>query len=156
MHARVGSQVGYSPHGRRLELRLRNRSHQMHPIILTAGLLLSLAPALAAADSAVLLDSGSTNTAGFRIEVNRSGEAVYTPPPRRGRQPSEEQPKPRNRRIPSPLIKRFFADLDAQRPFSALPNRGCMKSVSFGTTLTVEYQGERTRICAAETTAMPG
>jgi hypothetical protein len=116
----------------------------MHPIILTAGLLLSLAPALAAADSAVLLDSGSTNTAGFRIEVNRSGEAVYTPPPRRGRQPSEEQPKPRNRRIPSPLIKRFFADLDAQRPFSALPNRGCMKSVSFGTTLTVEYQGERT------------
>jgi hypothetical protein len=115
----------------------------MQSTILGVGILLVLATALNAGDLAVIINSGSTNAPGFRIEVSRSGEAVYTPVPRRAGQMSEAAAKPRNHRIPSSLVKRFFADLGAQKPLSALPAQGCMKSASFGTTLVVEYQGAR-------------
>ena len=112
-------------------------------IVVATGLVLSVAVALAATDMAVITDSGSTNTAGFRIEVNRSGEAVYTATARRRSQLSEEQLKPRSREVPGGLVKRFFADLDAAKSFSTLPGQGCMKSASFGTTLTVEYHDQK-------------
>jgi len=114
----------------------------MQTIIL--GLLICFAPPLTAVDSAVIVDSGSTNSAGFQVEVSRSSGAVYTPKPRRATQLSEELAKPRKRQVPAPLIKRFFADLEAAGSLPSLPRRGCMKSASFGTTLTVEYRGQQT------------
>jgi hypothetical protein len=116
----------------------------MQPFFLAAGLLLALTLSLAATDLALITDSGSTNTAGFRIEVRRSGEAVYTPTLRRAGQVPEAQAKPKTRQVPPDLTKRFFANLDAAKSLSALPAQGCMKSASFGTTLTIQYGDQKT------------
>lgn len=99
-----------------------------------------------ASDAAVIVNSGSTNTPGFRITVERSGNATYAPMPRRGgpqRNAQSGQAKPLTRTISTHLAKRFYADLDGARPLTSAPSRGCMKSASFGVTLTVEYAGEK-------------
>ena len=115
----------------------------MQSAVLAAVLAACLVAAHAADDAAVIVDSGSTNTAGYRIIVERSGKAAYTQMPRRYGRPSDEQPTSKTRDVASELVKRFYADLDAARPFSELPRQGCMKSASFGTTLTIEFAGER-------------
>jgi hypothetical protein len=103
------------------------------------GAVLTTVVLQAAADTAVIVNSGSTNRAGFRIEVERSGQAEYTSTPRRGQ--AAEQVR---RKIPDSLLQRFYADLGAAQPLSALPVEHCAKSVSFGTTTTVELGSERT------------
>jgi hypothetical protein len=115
----------------------------MRFMIAAACLVMAVGVSLAASDMAVITDSGSTNTAGFRIEVSRSGEAVYAATARRRGQLSEEQTKPRSHQIPGNLVKQFFADLDDAKSLSTLPGGGCMKSASFGTTLTVEYHDQK-------------
>jgi hypothetical protein len=102
------------------------------PAVLAAGVL------GAAADTAVIVNSGSTNRAGFRIEVQRSGEAEYTFTPR-GQATERVRGK-----VPDALLRRFYADLEAAQPLSALPAEHCAKSVSFGTRTTVELGSERT------------
>src|ERR1700722_7103619 len=99
---------------------------------------------LAAKNAAVIVNSGSTNTAGFRIVVERSGKASYTQMARRSGMPSGAQAAPASRAVPSELVKRFYDHLGAAKPLTALPNQGCMKSASFGTTLTIEFGGEKT------------
>ena len=42
------------------------------------------------------------------------------------------------------MAKRFHADLDAAKPFGSLPVVHCMKSASFGSTMTIEFGGEQT------------
>ena len=96
--------------------------------------------AACAADTAVITNSGSTNTAGYRIVVERTGKATYTEMRRRGARPDESTT--RTSALPDALVRRFFADLAAAQPLSSLPKIGCMKSASFGTTLTVEFDGE--------------
>src|SRR5690349_16092936 len=68
------------------------------------------------ADLAVISDSGSTNTDGFRIAVERSGRATYTSVPRRN-----EEGKTTTRSLPSDLVRRLYEDLDSAQPFSGLP-----------------------------------
>jgi hypothetical protein len=99
---------------------------------------------LTAADVAVIVNSGSTNKAGFRIVVERSGKAEFTVGPRRSGRSPDDTPKPVERTLPGTVVKRFYADLDAAKPLSSLPNRRCMKSASFGTKLTIEFDGEET------------
>jgi hypothetical protein len=106
---------------------------------LAIGVVLAAIVLQAAADTAVILNSGSTNRAGFRIEVERSGQAEFTSTPRRGQ--AAEQVR---RKVPDALIQRFYADLEAAQPLSALSAEHCAKSVSFGTTTTVEVGSERT------------
>jgi hypothetical protein len=89
------------------------------------------------ADVAVIVNSGSTNTAGFRIAVEQSGDAEYTPAPRGAIRPSSGRPAQTHLQLPDTLVKRLYADLDAAKPFSSLPTQRCMKSASFGTTLTI-------------------
>jgi len=89
--------------------------------------------------AATIVNSGSTNMPGFRISVERSGIATHTTMAR-GSQPA----KNRNAKIPAALLQRFFADLEGARPLSELPAPRCMKSASFGTTLTVEFAGQST------------
>ena len=95
--------------------------------------------------SAVIVNSGSTNTAGFKIVVQSDGEAEYTPMPRAHPQP-EGQPvlTPMKRKLPPGLAHRLYSDLEAARPFSGLPRPRCMKSVSFGSRLTVQFHGDET------------
>ena len=97
-----------------------------------------------AEDSAVIIDSGSTNTSAYRIAVERSGKAAYTRIPRKAGRAPDAQPLKKSARIHAALVARFYADLEAARPFSALPRRGCLKSASFGTTLTIMFGDETT------------
>jgi hypothetical protein len=112
-------------------------------------LAMAQAPAVPGAGqgAATIVDSGSTNRAGFRIVVQRSGSAELTLAPRRagadepGKGPAK-LPQPTVRIVPRNEVKRLFADLDAARPFASLPEARCIRSVSFGSTRTVEYGGE--------------
>ena len=94
---------------------------------------------------AVVVDSGSTNTLGFRVEVERSGAVRYTPQGR-AREETGEQPgaQAAPHTVPAALARRLFDDLAKARPLRALPARPCIKSASFGSTLTIEYRGETT------------
>jgi hypothetical protein len=95
-----------------------------------------------AGDSAVIVQSGSTNSGGFRIVVEKSGKAAYTPlAAKSGRQ--TEQVKPQSKQIANDLAGRFYSDLGSAGPLAGLPKPRCMKSASFGTTLTVEMAGQK-------------
>jgi len=94
-------------------------------------------------DAATIVNSGSTNRPGFRIAVNPSGAAEYIPSPRRAG-PQTEPAKPLQATLPPALIERFYADLKAAKPFASLPAAHCMKSVSFGSTLTIAFGEEQT------------
>jgi len=102
-------------------------------------MILSALPLRAAGD-AVIVNSGSTNTEGFRIVVEQSGKAVYTQTPRK----SDTQVKSRSLDLPQALVKRLYSDLDAGKPLAELPGGHCMKSASFGSSLTIEFAGEKT------------
>jgi len=105
---------------------------------------LVLAAGLAAAEPvATIVNSGSTNRAGFRIAVDAQGNAELTATPGGLRAP-REQNKPPEQTIPSALFKSFRADLDAAKPLVSLPEVHCMKSASFGSRLTVEAAAEQT------------
>jgi len=95
--------------------------------------------------SAVMVNSGSTNTPGFKIVVQSEGAAEYTPMPR-AHSPSEGQhvAAPMKRKLAPALAHRLFSDLEAARPFSELPRPTCMKSVSFGSRLTIQFKGDET------------
>jgi len=94
-------------------------------------------------DGATIIDSGSTNRPGFRIVVDPSGDAEWTSTSRRSDAP-EEQAKPIRKLLPRAAVERFHADLEAAKPFASLPVVHCMKSASFGSTLTVAFGEEKT------------
>jgi len=96
------------------------------------------------ADSAVIVNSGSTNIAGFRITVARSGQADYIATPRRFGPQSREKPEPAHKKLPRALAEKFFSDLERAQPLSSLPQPHCMKSASFGSNLRVEFGDEKT------------
>jgi hypothetical protein len=87
-------------------------------------------------DSATIVDSGSTNTSGYRIVVRSDGSAAASLQQLRSSQSST--PKPFT--ISKAVASRFFADLAAARKGNAT-TVPCMKSASFGTTLRITWQG---------------
>lgn len=93
--------------------------------------------------AATIVNSGSTNRAGFRIVIDRSGIAEYTAATRR-RPIQQGQTEPIRMTVPHALTDRFFADLKAANPLASLPESHCMKSVSFGSTVIVEFGGDQT------------
>jgi hypothetical protein len=84
-----------------------------------------------AAGEALILRSNSTNTAGYRLRVNASGWATL-----------QQGDVALRKRVSAALVKRFFADLQAAGPLDQLAAHPCMKSASFGTTLTIVYRGK--------------
>jgi hypothetical protein len=93
-------------------------------------------------DAATIVNSGSTNRPGFRIVVDRSGAAEFRQIPRgRAAQP---EAKPIRLTISRALADRLYADLSAATPLASLPAPHCMKSVSFGSTLSIELGAEHT------------
>lgn len=92
--------------------------------------------AAAPRDSAVIVDSGSTNTLGSRIEVWSDGTAAMTLQQKVGASP----PPAKSFTVPMATVKQFFADLAAARKGNAA-TVPCMKSASFGTTTRVTWQG---------------
>lgn len=83
-------------------------------------------------DAAVILDTGSTNTLGYRIVVQRSGAAEYISGSRRAK--VEVAPS---------LAAQFFKDAQAAMPLTAQGASDCMKSSSFGSSLFVWWKGSR-------------
>ncbi|HML16792.1 MAG TPA: hypothetical protein VK419_07190 [Bryobacteraceae bacterium] len=90
------------------------------------------------AQSVAVVNSGSTNAAGFRIVVEKSGQAEYTSKPRRGLDKGQA-PVTIRKTISKSLADSLYADVKAASPLASLPPQSCMKSASFGSRLTVEF-----------------
>ncbi|MBV8751102.1 MAG: hypothetical protein JO103_15450 [Candidatus Eremiobacteraeota bacterium] len=84
----------------------------------------------ATADEALILDSGSSNRAGYRLRVYANGTTAL-----------QQGDTPIRKQIPPALVKRFFADLQAAGPLDQLKVAHCMKSASFGSTTQIGYRG---------------
>jgi hypothetical protein len=88
---------------------------------------------MATPQHAVIENTGSTNSPGIKLIVDSSGAAEVQP----------HNAEARKTTVDARLSERLFQDLNAIGPLSALPRPHCMKSVSFGTSLYVEFNGER-------------
>src|SRR5450755_3811439 len=121
----------------------RRRGASLRVSTLGLALLLSNAPLAAAAarsvpylpvpkGAAVILNTGSTNTVGYRVVVQRSGAAEFVNGDRRAKA-----------FLPASLATQFFDDLAAATPFPKQVVNDCAKSASFGTSLFVWWQGSR-------------
>lgn len=86
-------------------------------------------------DGAVIVDSGSTNTSGYRIQVWSDGSASIVLQ-KRGVTQGVSKPFA----VTPSVATQFFANLKAVRTanVNTLP---CMKSASFGTTTRVSWHG---------------
>lgn len=87
--------------------------------------------------SALILDSGSTNTPGYRVTVYDSGRAEWSISGRKYTAACASG----EGKLPPKLTRRFFQELKSLMPLDKLPATHCMKSASFGTTLRVTYHG---------------
>lgn len=95
--------------------------------------LVLLIPTLMAGSQAVVEDSGSTNSPGLRVMVEPDGNASV----------ELRDGEVRHVTLNRDLCKRFLHDLSEAGSLAALPARHCAKSVSFGSRLTVEFNGEK-------------
>lgn len=113
----------------------------LNPLALALGLCgACLAAAVSSStDSAAIVNSGSTNSAGFTIVVERSGDSEYRVAPR-----GFNAVRPIRRKLPAALVQRFYSDLEAAQPLSALPGEHCLKSKSFGSTTIIQLGSEKT------------
>ena len=82
--------------------------------------------------AAVILNTGSTNTQGYRIVVQPSGDAEYINGSHRA-----------IASVPASLAEQFFKDLQAAMPLTARGASDCMKSSSFGSSLFIWWNGSR-------------
>jgi hypothetical protein len=103
--------------------------------LLAASVLLGCVGA-APDDFAVINNSGSTNVNGYLIQIWLDGDGSVMLRTRDGRIASS--PKPFT--IPVTIARKFFADLAAARNGKATTVQ-CMKTVSFGASLKVAWQG---------------
>ncbi|HLH38609.1 MAG TPA: hypothetical protein VKX39_05630 [Bryobacteraceae bacterium] len=103
----------------------------MIPRVIVA--LMATAAALLA-QTVTIVNTGSTNTSGFQIAVEKSGKAQYRQ--RRG------APQKLEKKIPAALAKRLYKDVKAARPLPALPAPYCVKSASFGTRTYIDFGSE--------------
>ena len=85
-----------------------------------------------AAVHATIEQTASTNRAGLKLTIDPTGSAAVEP---------QDAPM-RKTNVDAQLSNRLFEDLKAIGPLSSLPKTHCMKSVSFGTSLYLTYNGE--------------
>jgi hypothetical protein len=102
---------------------------------LLAALAIASCVAAAPAQSALIVNSGSTNSYGYSIQVWSDGTASVTMQ-RRGTTVGTSKAFT----VPAATVTRFFDDLAAARKDNAA-TVPCMKSVSFGTTMRITWQG---------------
>ena len=80
---------------------------------------------------ALIVNSGSTNRAGYRLRVYADGTTAL-----------QQGDVPMKKSVPIALVKQFFADLKAAGPLDQLISARCMKSASFGSTTHIGYLGK--------------
>ncbi len=83
-----------------------------------------------ASDAVSIVNSGSTNVAGYELRVLPDGDLL--PRPAAGVA----------KRVSPALVTRLFADLRAAGPLDRLSATHCMKSVSFGSSTRITYRGK--------------
>jgi hypothetical protein len=80
-----------------------------------------------------VIDSGSTNRAGVTVTIDPEGNATIE---QRGAQPQSAKLDPQ-------LCQQLLKDVKAAVALRALPEQHCPKSASFGSSLYVELNGDR-------------
>ncbi len=123
--------------------------HSRIAIFGAAGLLLAVLPATAKPkampkatflQSAVIDNTGSTNTFGYTITVTATkGTYHISSVSNGGKDTSNEAGMPSG---VQPLVAHLFTDLNAAMPLTSLPVRHGMRSASFGTRTTITYKGQ--------------
>ena len=96
----------------------------------------AVAPPLSATPApgdALIVNSGSTNTAPYTIDVHPDGTADVA-----------IAGQMQHAHVGAPQAHWLFAKLKSAAPLASLPRAGCMKSASFGTSTTIVYDGSRT------------
>jgi hypothetical protein len=81
----------------------------------------------------IIEDSGSTNRPGVRVTLDREGRATV----------EERRGQPHSVKLHGPKCEQFLDELKSVGHLNALPAHHCMKSVSFGSSLFIEFNGER-------------
>lgn len=87
-------------------------------------------------ETAIIRNTGSTNFTGYTIKVDSTGQATAVHSMHAGR--AIDQPV--SATLSKDLVDQFFRDLHTAR-MSKSVSQPCVKSVSFGTTTVVQYQG---------------
>jgi hypothetical protein len=82
-----------------------------------------------------IVDTGSTNTPGMTVSMGAKGHAIV--------QHTKGDGAKTNMKVSDALRTRFMTDLEAAAPVDKMNARHCMKSVSFGSRVFVEYKGVR-------------
>jgi hypothetical protein len=85
----------------------------------------------AGGEEALIVNSGSTNRAGYRLRVYADGTTAL-----------QQGDVPLRKHVSPQLVKRFFGDLNAAGPLDQIPVAHCMKSVSFGSSTQIAYRGK--------------
>jgi hypothetical protein len=80
---------------------------------------------------ALILNSGSTNTAGYRLRVSTSGWTTL-----------QQGDVALRKHVAARFVRPLFADLRATGPLDELATHPCMKSASFGTSMVIVYRGK--------------
>ncbi|CAF0916158.1 unnamed protein product [Adineta steineri] len=96
----------------------------------------------------VITNSGSTNTAGYVITVQPNGRCSWKVTPHGAHLLMSTTPSSTTTQTSIQLslarTKNMFQIAQEAQPFNQYPSTGCIKSVSFGTTLHVAYNGQQT------------
>lgn len=109
------------------------RSCEVLLILIPVGVMSGTTGQQATSQQAVIENTGSTNTAPFKVMVNPGGAA----------QIQVRDAEATRTTVDSQLSQRLFEDLKSVGSLNALPRVHCAKSVSFGTSLYLEFNGER-------------
>ena len=80
-----------------------------------------------------IIDSGSTNRPGVTVTVDPEGNATV----------EQRGVEPQSAKLDSQVYQQLLNDVKAAGPLSALPEQHCPKSASFGSSLYVEFKGDR-------------
>jgi len=89
-------------------------------------------PAPTGTDVALIVNSGSTNTSGYTLRVERGGAVTLV----------GQDDLPAKKTVDPKLVAALFADLKTAGPLNAMATARCMKSASFGTVTHVSYNGQ--------------
>lgn len=82
---------------------------------------------------ATIRDTGSTNRPGLRVTFDGSGHATV----------EQRNGEIQQIKLDEQLCNQFMRDLKDAAPLSTLPARHCAKSVSFGSSLFIEANGDK-------------
>lgn len=112
--------------------------------LLLAALPVGAKPKAAPVQTAVIMNTGSTNTTGYQILVFATGSIGYDYKALTPAGPDAISSfYAKTSTIPKVQAKKLFADLDAAMPLTSLPVRHGMRSASFGTRTTITYKGQQ-------------